>query len=46
MGFSNCQVDITEKRAGIKDALVVLNITNREERLHKFSDFLTYWFIG
>ena len=34
------------KRAGIKDALVVEHLTNREEQLHEFLGFLTYWFIG
>ena len=34
MGFSNCQVDITAKRAGIRDALVVKYYKiNREEQV-------------
>ena len=45
MGFSSCQVDITEKGQALKMHLQ-LNITNREEQLREFLGFLTYWFIG
>ena len=44
LGSSNCQIETTAKRAGIRDAFVD-NTTNKQEELVWVSGFHTYWFI-